>query len=72
MPEMVQLETHPSVILKVRADMAHQCWVCSQCRGTGEDRVTAQLLHWIVSEIFPCPSCGGRGHFWFPKEADHD
>ena len=75
MTEMIQLETHPSVILKIRTDVADQCRVCSKCRGTGEYLVSLCSPYRIpfglyVWEVFPCPSCRGRGHFWSVCEAD--
>lgn len=64
MTEMIQLETHPSVILKVRADVAHRCRVCTECRGTGREWFSARLPSCIVSEALPCLSCQGEGNFW--------
>ena len=64
MTEMIQLETHSSVILKVRADVAHRCRVCTECRGAARKWVSARLPSCIVSEVLPCPSCQGRGYLW--------
>ncbi len=63
MTEMIQLETHPSVILKVRADVTHQYRVCLDCRGTGQYWVRARLPSFNIAEALLCPSCGGCGHF---------
>ncbi|MDR7521088.1 MAG: molecular chaperone DnaJ [Armatimonadota bacterium] len=36
---------------------------CPACRGTGEARVTSRTVFGVMTQIGPCPDCGGTGTY---------
>ena len=60
--QMIQLESDPSVEIKVREDVVHLYTVCPRCRGRGDEVIWSACGRLgSYQEIARCSRCRGQG-----------